>query len=290
MRNRQSAGDRIISGMIYAMLGLLSLCTIIPFLQVITISMSPSEVINRYGLHLIPTQFDFSGYEKVFQYQLIWQAYGNTIVRTALGTGISVLLYILGAYPLSKSYLPNRKFWTMMIIFTMYFNGGLVPSYILVSRTLHLQDTIWALVLPPAMSAFTLIVVRNFFMSIPKELEESAKIDGANDLIVLFRIIVPLSKPVLATITLWSLVYHWNSWFDCMLYISSESKYVLQYVLRLILLQGQTQDIQVVSGTYVNTDSMKMATLLVATLPIICTYPFLQKYFVKGVLIGSVKG
>ena len=290
MKIRQSAGDRMMSGVIYVILGLLSLCAIVPFLQVITISMSPSAVVNRYGLHLIPTQFDFSGYKKVFQYQLIWQAYGNTIVRTALGTGISVILYILGAYPLSKSYLPNRKFWTMMIIFTMYFSGGLVPSYILISRTLRLQDTIWALVLPPAMSAFTLIIVRNFFMSIPKELEESAKIDGATDLLVLFRIIVPLSKPVLATITLWSLVYHWNSWFDCMLYISSESHYVLQYVLRIIVLQGQVQNIQAISDTFVNTDSMKMATLVVATLPIICVYPFLQKYFVKGVLIGSVKG
>lgn len=290
MRKKKTTFDYLFDVFIYGSLILISAATVVPFLRVLTISLSPTEVVNRYGLHLFPTQITFEGYAKVLKHELIWSSYLNTIIRTILGTGISVFLYIIGAYPLSKSYLPNKKFWTVLIVFTMYFSGGLIPSYILVSKTLHLQNTIWALVLPPAVSAYTLIIVRNFFMSIPDEIEESAKIDGAHDITILFRIIVPLSKPVLATITLWSLVFHWNSWFDSMIYISEQKKWVLQYVLRLILLDGQTQDMNITTQTLVNTDTMKMATLIVAALPIICVYPFVQKYFVKGVMIGSVKG
>lgn len=290
MRKKKTTFDYLFDVFIYGSLILISAATVVPFLRVLTISLSPTEVVNRYGLHLFPTQITFEGYAKVLKHELIWSSYLNTIIRTILGTGISVFLYIIGAYPLSKSYLPNKKFWTVLIVFTMYFSGGLIPSYILVSKTLHLQNTIWALVLPPAVSAYTLIIVRNFFMSIPDEIEESAKIDGAHDITILFKIIVPLSKPVLATITLWSLVFHWNSWFDSMIYISEQKKWVLQYVLRLILLDGQTQDMNITTQTLVNTDTMKMATLIVAALPIICVYPFVQKYFVKGVMIGSVKG
>ena len=147
------------------------------------------------------------------------------------------------------------------------------------------------MILPGAVSTFTLIIVRNFFMTVPQELEESAKIDGANDIFILFKIVIPVSLPIIATAALWSAVANWNAWFDCMLYIKDQNKYVLQYVLRQILLQGQSVDVQGESQiAYVNTETMKMAALVVATLPIICTYPFLQKYFEKGMLVGSVKG
>lgn len=275
---------------IYGILTLVAAATLIPFLQVVTISLSPPEIVSRPGLHLFPVKLDFSGYQKVFKYQLIWKAYGNTIFRTLLGTGISVLLYIIGAYPLSKSYLPHRKFWTFFIIFTMYFSGGLIPNYLLVNNWLGLSDTIWSLVLPGAMSAYTVVIMRNFFESIPDSLEESAKIDGANDITILFRIMLPLSKASIATISLWSIVYYWNEWFNCMLFINDESRYVLQYVLRKILIDGQTQDISVTTNLVVNTETMKMATLVVSVIPIICIYPFLQKYFTKGVMVGSVKG
>lgn len=276
---------------LYAVLAMLMLITIVPFMQVITISLSPPAKATEFGLHLFPTQIDLSGYQKVFAYERIWNAYLSTITRTLAGTSISLFLYIIGAYPLSKKYLPNRKFWTLLIIFTMYFSGGMIPSYLLVNNWLGLSNSIWALVLPPAMSAYTVIIVRNFFEGMPDSLEESAKIDGANDILILFRIIVPLSLPCLATISLWSIVFHWNAWFDCMLYIKREEDYVLQMVLRKILIDGQIQDISLLPGaSVVSTETMKMATLVVSVVPIIAIYPFLQKFFTKGVMLGSVKG
>lgn len=289
MKIKRTLGDRIIDAVIYSFLGCLSVITIIPFLQVLTISMSPSEEVIKYGMHLFPVKFDFEGYRSVFEYELIWKAYYNTIVRTVLGTVLSVLLTIIGAYPLSKKYLPNRNLWTGLIVFTMYFSGGLIPTYILVN-SLGLRDSIGALIFPGAVSAFTLIVTRNFFMTIPESVEESARMDGANDIYILYKIMIPLSLPIIATISLWYGVGHWNAWFDCMIYMKTQSKFVLQYVLRMILLEGSIQDMAADQMVAVNSDTMKMATLVVATLPIICVYPFLQKYFVKGVMIGSLKG
>lgn len=290
MKRARSRGDKIFDAVIALILILLAAVTIIPFMQVVTISLSPIEVINKFGQHIIPEKITLEGYRTVFKHQTIWNGYLNTIVRTVVGTVLSVFLYICGAYPLSKKHMPNKKFWTLMIIFTMYFSGGLIPNYLLVTKTLGMKDSFWSLILPGAMSAYTLIIVRNFFMEIPEEIEESAKLDGANDIRILFGIIVPLSKPVLATVSLWTVVYHWNSWFDCMLYISDEKRHVLQLILRRILLEGQVQDLTMIAGSTVNTDSVKMAALVVATLPIIIIYPFLQKYFVKGVMVGAVKG
>ena len=205
------------------------------------------------------------------------------------GTALSMFLYVIAAYPLSKKYLPNRRFWIFFIIFTMYFSGGMIPNYLLINNWLKLSNTIWALILPPAMSAYNLIIVRNFFESIPDSLEESARIDGARETTVLFKIVVPLSMPVLATVSLWCIVGHWNAWYDCMLYIRDDTKYVLQYTLQRILLDGQVQDLDHI-GTKVNTETMKMASIVVSILPIMIIYPFVQKYFTKGVMIGAVKG
>lgn len=222
---------------IYGILLLLAIITIMPFLQVLTISVSPSQIANRYGLHLFPTALDFSGYEAVFKHKLIWTAYGNTIFRTVVSTFLSVFLTIMAAYPLSKKYLPNRKLWTSVIVFTMYFQGGLIPTYLLVVK-LGLRNSMWALILPTLMGGYTLLVVRNFLVTIPESMEESARLGGAKDFTVLIRIIIPLSTPIIATISLWSGVWSWNQWFDCMIYIDSESEYVLQFVLRRILLEG----------------------------------------------------
>ena len=288
-KRRASISSRVFDVIVYTLLVLVALVTIIPFLQVVTISMSPPEVVASYGLHLFPTKIDMEGYRSIFKYKLLWSSYYNTIVRTALGTGLSMVLYIVGAYPLSKRYLPNRRFWMFFVIFTMYFSGGMIPSYLLINNWLKLSNTLWALILPPAMSAYNLIIVRNFFESIPDSLEESARIDGARETTVLFRIVVPLSKPVLATVALWCMVSHWNAWYDCMLYIRDDAKYVLQYTLQRILLDGQVQDLDNI-GAKVNTETMKMASIVVSILPIIVVYPFVQKYFTKGVMIGAVKG
>ncbi len=292
VKNRRTLSDFVVDFFVYAILLLLCLATVVPFLQVITVSLSPASVVNSYGLKIFPKQISWDGYIRVFQYKEIWRSYYNTIVRTLFGTLISLGLYVLGAYPLAKKYLPNRSFWTGLLVFTMYFSGGLIPSYLLV-RNLGLRNTVFALILPGAINTFNLIIVRNFFMGIPAEIEEAARIDGANEVFILARIIVPLSKPVLATVALWSIVGHWNAWFDCLLYITDSSKYVLQLLLRRIIIEGKVQDLEMELASQqvvVNTESMKMATLMVSVLPIICIYPFLQKYFVKGVMIGSLKG
>ena len=287
-KRRKPVSSRIFDIVVYILLFLVAMVTIVPFLQVVTISLSPPEVVASYGLHLIPTKIDLEGYRSIFKYKLLWTSYRNTIVRTLFGTALSMFLYVIAAYPLSKKYLPNRRFWIFFIIFTMYFSGGMIPNYLLINNWLKLSNTIWALILPPAMSAYNLIIVRNFFESIPDSLEESARIDGARETTVLFKIVVPLSMPVLATVSLWCIVGHWNAWYDCMLYIRDDTKYVLQYTLQRILLDGQVQDLDHI-GTKVNTETMKMASIVVSILPIMIIYPFVQKYFTKGVMIGAVK-
>lgn len=289
MKIRRKPSDFVMDIIIFMILIGLSMITLIPFLQVLTISLSSSAEVNKFGLHLFLTKFDLEGYKVLLSNETIWRAYLNTIVRTVLGTSLSVFLTILGAYPLSKRNLPNRKLFTGIIVFTMYFSGGIIPSYILVND-LGLRNSMAALILPGAINAFNLIIVRNFFMTLPESVEESARIDGAGDIYILFKIIIPLSTAIIATISLWYAVGHWNAWFDCMIYITSQKKYVLQMVLRQILLEGQTQDISSAVQQAVNSETMKMATLVASILPIMCVYPFLQKYFVKGVMVGSLKG
>jgi len=285
----KSWSNMIIDTIIYTILIFVAVVTLIPLMRVITLSMIPAEEATKYGLHLFPTKFSWDGYKKVLEYSLIWTGYQNTVVRVVTGTLLNLFLVIIGAYPLSKKYLPNLKFWTILIIITMYFSGGMIPSYILITKYLRLNNNFLALILPTAVSAYNLIVVRNFFSQIPESLEESARLDGAEDWTILFRIVVPLSKPVLATVALWCVVAHWNSWFDCLLYIQSQKKFVLQLILRQILLEGQNID-KDSTAVYVNNETMKMATIVVSTLPVLCLYPFLQKYFVQGVMIGAVKG
>ncbi|MFB9277488.1 carbohydrate ABC transporter permease [Cohnella cellulosilytica] len=292
MKHKRTASDNVFLVIVYSLLTLLSITTLVPLLQAATVSLSPPEVVNRYGFHLFPTKLDFSGYERVFNYRVIWTAYGNTITRTLLGTAITLVLTFLGAYPLSKRTLPNRRLWTGIIVLTMFFSGGLIPTYLLI-KNIGLMNSVWALVLPGAVSAFMLLIVRNFISALPESLEESAKIDGANEIVVLLRIVLPLSLPIIATVGLYAGVGHWNAWFDSMIYIQEENKQVLQLILRKILLEGQ--DVAAESGagshaTAVNSETVKMAALMVSVLPILFVYPFLQKYFVKGTLIGSVKG
>jgi putative aldouronate transport system permease protein len=247
------------------------------------------------GLSLIPTEITFEGYARVFRNQFIIAGFKNTIVRVILGSALTITATIMTAYPLSKKYFPNRNFWTGFVIFTMFFSGGLIPSYILV-RSLGLMNTVWALTIPGLISTYSMIIMRNFFMSIPVEMEESARIDGANDFSILVRIIVPVSGPIIATVLLWTMVGHWNAWFDSLIYISSPLKHVVMQILRRIVMEGtvmlmeQTNFSQATDTYSVNLDALKAATTMVVSLPIILVYPFLQKYFVKGIMIGSLKG
>ena len=223
----------------------------------------------------------------------IWNGYLWTIIRTVLGTLIALVLSFHYDYVLSKKYFPNRKFWTGILVFTMFFSGGMVPEYLLI-RDLGLMNSVFSLILPGAISAYNITIMRNFLMSLPDSLEESARIDGANDIIILYKIIVPLSLPILATVALWTAVGHWNAWFDAMLYIRSADKQVLAITLRRIVLVGTNASTTSLSGeqmtTNMTSETVKAATIMVATIPILCVYPFVQKYFVKGVMVGSVKG
>ena len=285
--------DKFQQALMHIFMILLVLSCVLPFLLMVMASFTEETTLTRNGYSFIPEVFSLETYRYIIRSAgTILRGYVMTIVVTVIGTVCNLLLTILFAYPLSRKDLPYRSGLSFFLFFTMLFNGGLVPTYMMYANTFHIKNTIFALIVPSLMmNAFYVIMMRSFFSSsIPDSLIEAAKLDGANDVTILFRIMVPLSKASIATIALWSIVYHWNEWFNCMLYMKDEDKYVLQYVLRKILLDGQTQDINMATNVVVNTETMKMATLVVSILPIIMLYPFLQKYFAKGVMVGSVKG
>ncbi|SDC13104.1 carbohydrate ABC transporter membrane protein 2, CUT1 family [Paenibacillus sp. UNCCL117] len=264
-----------------------------PFIHVLSISLSTPEEAIRPGIHLYPRSFTTAAYAQAFQTKGIWMGYYNTIFRTVVGTFLSLLVMTLGAYALSKKYLPHRSFYTMLIVITMFFSGGLIPQFLLV-KSLGLYDSLWALIIPGLINTFYMLIMRNFFMGMPQELEDSAKMDGAQDFQILFRIILPISKPILATIGLWLAVHHWNEWFQGLIYIQDQSKIVLQIYLRRLIVESSDVEMQQLmaqtSEQEVVAESVKAAVLMIATLPILMVYPFIQKYFVKGALVGSVKG
>lgn len=294
---KKSIGARAFDIFNISLMVFICLTVVFPFVQQIVISLSPSNESGEIGLHLFTSNPTFDSYTQIFATGSILEAYYWTILRTVLGTVLTVVVSAMLAYPLSKRYLLGRKMWMGLIIFTMFFGGGLIPTYLLV-KELHMLNSIWSLVLPGLCSAYTIVIIRNFFTSLPVEVEESAYMDGANDFTIFFKIVLPLSTPIIATITLWSLVGQWNAWFDAMIYISNGEIKVLQILLRDVLNNAQDAAMASVrggeivdsSGQNYTAESVKATILLVTTLPIIMVYPFLQKYFVKGIMIGAVKG
>ena len=288
---QESFGERLYTFVVYALLTVFCLLILIPLLHIISGSFSDPISLLKGEVGLLPKGFTTSMYETVFKDKEIWQGYWNTIVYTVVGTLISVTLTAFSAYPLSRKDFYGRNVYMGLFVFTMFFTGGMIPTYLLVKQ-LKMLNTMWALVLPSAVSTYNLIIMRTFFQtSIPGELAESASLDGCSDLGVFFRIVIPLSAPIFAVMVLFYGVAQWNSWFPALLYISDRSLYPLQMVLREVLIQsdvsnmaGATGDVEIIG------DGLKYATMVVATLPIMCLYPFLQKYFVKGVMIGAVKG
>ncbi len=267
--------------------------TIYPILYVAFASFSePAQMMAHKGILWKPLGFSLETYEAVFSNPMILLGYRNTMFIVIVGVSLNLLLTSLAAYSLSRKSLQFRRHITLFIVFTMFFSGGLIPFYLLV-RGLGITDTLWALILPTAISAFNLIIMRTSFEAVPDALEESAKIDGANDFVILFRIYLPLCKPVLAVVGLYYGVSHWNSWFNSMIFLQDRSLYPLQLILREILIigdansmaEGAGQDEIIILG-----ETLKYATIMVATIPIFLVYPFLQKYFVKGALIGAIKG
>ncbi|WP_449603340.1 carbohydrate ABC transporter permease [Paenibacillus sp. Marseille-Q9583] len=290
---RVSLGEHIFVVCNTLFLSALMIVTMYPILYVAFASFSePALMMAHKGILWKPLGFSLETYEAVFSNPMILLGYRNTLFVVIVGVALNLLLTSFAAYALSRKTLQYRKQLTLLIVFTMFFSGGLIPFYLLV-RGLGITDTLWALILPTAISAFNLIIMRTSFEAVPDALEESAKIDGANDFGILFRIFLPLCKPVLAVVGLYYGVSHWNSWFNAMIFLQDRSLYPLQLILREILIigdansmaEGASQDEIIILG-----ETLKYATIMVATLPIFLVYPLLQKYFVKGALIGAIKG
>ena len=275
---------------IVAFFAVLSVTILYPFLFVLARSFSSGDA-TLSKMTIIPQGMTLANYSTMLQYRYIGTGFRNSVARVLLGGALNVLVCILGAYPLAKRDLPHRTLIMGFIVFTMFFSGGLIPLYLLVSK-LGLRNTIWALVLPTLVPTFSLIIMRNFFMTIPESLEESARMDGARDFTILMRLIVPVSKPVIATVVLWSMVDHWNAWFDSMIFMSKAENHVLQMIMRRMV--NQVRILEDLGGMNVDEmvlpETLKAATIMISTVPILMIYPFLQKYFAKGILVGSLKG
>ena len=268
--------------------------TVYPFWNIFIISINDATDAIRGGLYFLPRKLSLSSYAEILGRSTFLASIKVSVGRTLIGTPIAVLVTAMLAYPLSRKDLVGRKFWNLLFVFTMYFGGGLVPYY-MVLKGIHMLNTFWVFIFPMMMSVYNMILIRSYIESMPDSLFEAAKIDGANDLVVFVKMVIPLSKPILMTVALFVAINQWNSWFDAYLYTSDQALKPMQSILVEILNQYQTgaSTSQAMSnakaGVTVTPDSIRMAATMVATLPIIMVYPFVQKYFVKGVNIGAVK-
>lgn len=293
MTIKRSAWEHAFDVLIIVFMSVLMLITLYPFLYVAFASLSnPSKIVAHQGLLFWPKGFELGSYLLVFKNPMIAVGYKNTLLYVVLGTLINITMTSLGAYILSRKGYFWRDLFMFAAVFTMFFSGGLIPFYLVV-KTMGFTNTMWALILPPAISTYNLIIMRTSFAAIPDSMEESAKIDGANDFVILFKIILPLSMPVVAVMLLFYGVYHWNAWFNAMIFLRNRQLYPLQLVLREILIASSTENMTTNVGGLDKEpvgETVKYATIIVATLPILFIYPFLQKYFVKGIMIGAIKG
>jgi len=282
---------------IYAFLLAVFIVTFLPFWNIFVLSLNDANDTIRGGFFLWPRVFTIDSYTAVMQNPEIFPALRVTFLRTIVGVPMTLLVITMLAYALSQNTLPGKKPLTLFFIFTMYFSGGMIPSY-MVNKSLGLIDSFWVFIFPPIFNAFWMVLVRTFMEGLPKELEESAKLDGAHDLDILFRIILPLCMPVLATITLFSAINHWNSWYDSYIYTYRDELKTLPAILVKILNQYQTGDMLTAAQQMANeakrlpvsSETIRMTTTIVATVPIILLYPLLQRYLIKGMMIGAVKG
>lgn len=290
----RSPGDQIVQVIIYIVVGAFAILTLLPFLYIIAGSFATERELTERAFFIIPREFSLNAYRYILKTGEIFKGLRNTIFITIVGTAIDMAFTTTFAYPLSRSDFKGKNFFLNLVIVTMLFSGGMIPSYLLISN-LGMLNSYSSLLLPGAISAFNLIIVKNFFQGIPKELEEAARIDGSNDLGIFTKIILPLSKPVIASISLFYAVGHWNDYFNAMLYIDNQDMETLQVALRRIIFLAGGMNID---GTPMDygllgappEKAVKMAATVVATIPILLVYPFIQKYFAKGVMVGAVKG
>lgn len=285
----KSGEDVIVNTVFMIILAVVAIVSIFPLLFVVSMSLTPyEEVMRNGGFVIIPRSITLDGYKEVLNGEDIPNAFLVTVFLTTVGTLINLVLTMLAAYPLSKKKLPGRSGLLLLMLFTMLFNGGMIPTYLLV-KDLGLLNSIWSMIIPGAISTFNLLIMKSFFENLPEELFESARIDGAKELRILLQLVIPLSLPVMMTIGLFYAVQHWNTLFSAILYVSDRSLFPLQVVLREILISAQTLD-YAAAETTIPTETFKMSAVILSSLPIIIVYPFIQKYFAKGALLGSVKG
>lgn len=298
---KESRGDKLFLISTYIYLGLALLVVLYPLIYILSASISSPQDVNSGAMWLFPKNVTLDGYKLVFENPKIWNGYWNTIVYTVVGTLVNLAVTLPASYALSRSDFVGRQLFMGLILFTMFFSGGIVPTYLLV-KNLGLINSMWALILPVAASVWNIVVARTFFQTtIPKELQEAAHIDGCTNLKLFIRIILPLSAPIVAVMALFYGVSHWNSYFPSLIYLNDEAKYPLQMVLRQILVlqemsaetTGASINGEVASAMNNKAETaslIKYGVIVVSTLPIVAVYPFLQRYFVQGVMIGSVKG
>ena len=296
MRKKRITQDRVVYFINYILLGLLLITILYPLVYVVSASFSSGEALASGKVRLFPVEPTLLSYKTVFEYDAIWVGFVNSIIYTVVGTGVSMVLTLLAAYPLSRDDFRGKKVLSSIFLFTMMFSGGLIPTYMLV-KNLGLMNTMWSIILPTAVSAYNVIVARTFFnQTIPKELLEASQMDGCSDFRFFSQIVIPLSKPIVAVLCLWIAISLWNGYFNPLIYINEESKYPLQLVLRRILLMSQVNfananidPARVAANRYLS-QMLQYSTIIISSLPLMILYTFIQKYFVKGVMIGSVKG
>ncbi|WP_168119561.1 carbohydrate ABC transporter permease [Paenibacillus sp. HB172176] len=291
MRIRRSMGEKVFDAGNVAFLLLICATVLLPLLHVLAGAFSTSKALMCSEVLIWPVEFTFENMSKVMDNEIFWHAFGVSVIVVVLGTLLNLAITSLTAYPLSKSYLTGRKWLLLVILFTMIFQAPLIPTYLVV-KSLGMLNTLWALIIPAAMSGFNTILCLTFFRNLPEELFEAAKVDGMSEYGILFKIALPLSKPIMVTLLLFYAVVHWNSYYMPLLYITDLKWRTLQMYLFNLISQGDmsTTGASGAEFTQITPQSIQLATIVVATIPIIIVYPFLQKHFIKGALIGSVKG
>lgn len=279
--------DHVFDTVILIPLLLVGLAALFPILYVISVSLTPYEEVIKHGYMIVPRSITFEAYRTLFSEAMLHRAFMNTIFISVVGTAVNLILTTLLAYPLSRKNVPGRSFILLIIIFTMLFNGGLIPTYLVV-KNFGLLNSLWAMIIPNAIWTFNVLIMKSFFEGLPEELFESARMDGAKEWRVLVQMVIPLSMPSMMTVGLFYLVGHWNEIFQAIMYVTKKDLHPLQVIVRDILLSSQNISTQ--SEVTLPTVTLQMAVVMTACLPIIAIYPFIQKYFTKGMLLGSIKG
>ncbi|MGX8699178.1 MAG: carbohydrate ABC transporter permease [bacterium] len=291
---RYPAGDKLLLIIGYIILGLFIVAIVLPVVYIILASFIDPITLQNKGLTFDFSKWTLTAYERVMSNAQIWVGFRNALIYSVLFTIISVVVTLLAAYPMSRTDFKGRGFFNTIFVITMFFGGGLIPTYLLISD-MGMLDTIWAILIPGAFSVWNMIIARTYYMGIPSDLQEAASIDGASEMVFFFQILLPVCTPIIATISMWQFVGMWNSYFDAMIYLNSASKQPLQLVLRSILIQNQPEpgmvsDMQSTAERAQMAELLKYATIIISSLPLMIMYPFFQKYFDNGIMAGAVKG